>query len=272
MSRYTNKTTMMLLRMLENMMDKNIEISRISKCATQLLFSGLEPEAIPDRIKQRLLETQNEDGGFVAVPDTMWNVAFLSFFPQFRLEREKAVRWLGKQKRESGLYGRGSRDMERIPVSGILFSMIPELVDNTSLQALEQLWMSELDSLTYKAAYTLLAMKENDYTPKKEHLIYHTVKWLEEQQESNGGFAPWKGHAVGTNIYCTAVSVIALAKYPEISDEDVLKRSYEYMKDTQLDNGLWPYHEIEDGAAWGLRAMTVLEGVLEENKKGDEIV
>lgn len=39
------------------------------------------------------------------------------------------------------------------------------------------------------------------------------------------------------------------------------------MVTTQLKNGVWRYHEIEDGAAWGLRAMTEFEKMKGENNK-----
>jgi hypothetical protein len=34
------------------------------------------------------------------------------------------------------------------------------------------------------------------------------------------------------------------------------------MKNTQLPSGIWPYHEIEDGASWGLYAMSRVEEFL----------
>jgi hypothetical protein len=36
------------------------------------------------------------------------------------------------------------------------------------------------------------------------------------------------------------------------------------MKNTQLPSGIWPYHEIEDGASWGLYAMSKVEEFFEK--------
>lgn len=41
--------------------------------------------------------------------------------------------------------------------------------------------------------------------------------------------------------------------------DDIIQKAYKYILHTQLPTGLWPYHEIEDGAAWGLRALTAIE-------------
>jgi len=45
-----------------------------------------------------------------------------------------------------------------------------------------------LNSLTYKAAYTILAFNKNKYKPKtNDALICETAKWLSDQQEASGG-------------------------------------------------------------------------------------
>ena len=92
-------------------------------------------------------------------------------------------------------------------------------------------------------------------------MIEETLDWLASQQELDGGFAPWKKHPVGSNIYCTAVSMLGMLKYIHLYPQyqQNLEKAYNYICSTQLPNGLWPYHEIEDGAAWGLRALNLFE-------------
>ena len=94
--------------------------------------------------------------------------------------------------------------MHRIPVTGLAFYLLPEIATEQNLEWLEKTWSSELNSLTYKAAYTILAFNKNQYVPKtNSRLIHETVAWLSTQQEPSGGFAPWLSHPVEENVYCT---------------------------------------------------------------------
>ena len=106
-----------------------------------------------------------------------------------------------------------------------------------------------------------MAFRENNYSPNNGNLIRQTVEWLVSQQENDGGFAPWRSHPAGTEIYCTAVSSIGLLQYakdfPDV--RNALISAYNYMCRTQMKNGIWPYHELEDGGGWGLYAMTLIE-------------
>lgn len=263
MSKYTERTTMALHTMIREMYRKNIELARITKCSTQLILAGASPNSIPGNILFAVVDSQNEDGGFVSNVDTIWNIKFLSYYPETEKIRKKAVNWLNVHRTGFG-FGRSNRDIGRIPVTGIAFFLLPELcMTSRSLNWLENLWKSEIDSLTYKAAYTLMAFSANDYQPIDINLIIHTLHWIESQQEESGGFAPWKGHPVQENIYCTAVACLGLLSYPDLCDWNVLNKAYNYMISTQLKNGIWRYHEIEDGAAWALRAMTEYERLKE---------
>lgn len=109
-----------------------------------------------------------------------------------------------------------------------------------------------MNSLTYKAAYTILAFNKNKYKPKtNDALICETAKWLSDQQEASGGFAPWRSHPVGENVYCTSVALLALISMNDTAYREAIERAYVYLCKTQLKSGVWAYHEIEDGASWG---------------------
>ena len=258
MSVYSERTALSLHNMIREMYRKKIELARITKCSTQLIMAGATPNSIPMKIVDDVIQSQNEDGGFVANSDTIWNSKFLEFYPPFSNERAKAIEWLKEHRTGLG-YGRSIRDMGRIPVTGLAFYLLPELCEVDNLKWLEDLWISEKNSLTYKAAYSLMAFSKNTYLSSEDTLIKETIDWLACQQEEDGGFAPWKGHPVGTNVYCTAVSCLGLMSYPEIVDHVILEKAYSYLTHTQLKNGLWAYHELEDGAAWGLRALVEME-------------
>jgi len=245
--------------MTNEMSRKNIEISRITKTTALLLMSGLSPSSVSKEILRKCIESQNEDGGFIGNSDTIWNICLLKNFEQYRSNVEKALNWLVENLNTDGGFGRSKRDMCRIPVTGLCLYLIPQLAEKKHLEWLENTWLNEVNSLTYKAAYTLLAFCENNYKPDCENLIRDTLQWLAAQQEDNGGFAPWYKHPVGPNIYCTAIAVLGLLSYGKDIYSDQILKAYEYMKTTQLKSGIWPYHEIEDGSSWGLYAMTMIE-------------
>lgn len=261
MSVYIDRTTMCLHNMVKEMMRKNIELSRIIKCSTLMILSGVSPNSIPRDVLDTCLKSQNTDGGFVANSDTIWKVKFMSNYKGYEKNIEDAVIWLNNHRTGEG-FGRSNRDMGRIPVTGIAFYLLPRLGSLSGLKWLENLWLSEKNSLTYKAGYTLMAFSKNDYKPKNKLLIEETIEWLESQQEEDGGFAPWKEHPVGSDIYCTSISILGLLSYPDSCKKDVIKRAYNYIIKNQLKNGLWRYHELEDGASWGLLALTEIEKYL----------
>lgn len=262
MSTSSNKATLSLLNMTKEMFKKNIEISRITKTCTLLLLSGLSPLSIDHDIVQACIKSQNSDGGFVGNTDTIWNIKMLEYFPQFSEERNLAIKWLINGNIEEGGFGRSKRDMHRIPVTGLALYLLPKIANVIHLNWLEKTWLSEKNSLTYKAAYTLLAFNECKYEPSNPHILNQTADWLASQQEGNGGFAPWLNHPVGADIYCTAVATIALLEIDKVKFKEIITKAYEYMKTTQLRSGIWPYHEIEDGASWGLYALTKCESLL----------
>lgn len=152
MSIYSDRTAMSLHHMIREMYRKDIELARIVKCSVQMILSGVSANSIKDEILKKLIASQNEDGGFVSNTDTIWNAKFLSFFPRYREAYQAAIQWLDCHRTERG-FGRSSRDMGRIPVTGIAFSLHPSICNEEDLMWLEDLWLSEKNSLTYKADF-----------------------------------------------------------------------------------------------------------------------
>jgi len=255
LSLHANRATMSLLNMTREMFRKNIEISRITKTYALLLMSGLSKHDLSPLVIEQCLHTQQADGGFVGNTDTIWNIKLLEYFPEFRTERDAAIRWLITDNGVEAGFGRSKRDMHRIPVTGLALYMLPELADERTLNWLEAAWLSEQNSLTYKAAFTLLAFLGCSCRPHQPSLLEETADWLLSQQQNNGGFAPWRDHPVGPNVYCTAVAMLGLMITGNGEYREAVARACAYLCTTQLKSGIWPYHEIEDGAAWGLLAL-----------------
>lgn len=246
--------------MVAEMNGKKIELKRITKTAALLIMSGMSPNSIPQPVVTRCLEEQHDDGGWAGVADTFWNVVFLQQIEANRYSEaiEKGLRYLQAHKTPEGLWGRSRRDISRIPVAGALLYLLPELATPDTLASLERLWISEKNSLTYKAAYTLMAFRRNAYEPWTEGLIDETVRWLADNQRDDGGFAPWKSHPVDTDVFCTSIALLGLLQYPKKVEPAVFEKGFHWLVSRQLPSGIWRFHEIEDGASWGLYAMTQL--------------
>ena len=251
------KTIASLKNMIIEMNEKEIELKRITKTSSILLMSGVSKNSIPQNIVNRCLSQQNQDGGWVNIIDTMWNIFFLRKIDerQFKNNINLGLDFISTQRNSEGLWGRSKRDISRIPVTGILLYLLPELADENSLHSLEKLWQSEKNSLTYKAAYTLMAFKRNDYLPEDKQLICGTIEWLTGNQREDGGYSPWKEHPVDSDVYCTSLASIGLLQYPELVEPQVFRNAFNWLLNNQLNNGIWKFHEIEDGASWGLLAM-----------------
>ena len=201
MSLYTNKVTLSLVRITREMFRKNIELSRIVKTSALLTLSGVPPNCIDENIVKSCAENQFDDGGFAGNTDTIWSICLLRQYPVYTRQTNAAMEWLEGNSGENGGFGRTKRDMHRIPVTGLALYLLPQLAQEKHLKWLETAWTSEINSLTYKAAYTLMAFNKNNYMPQDKKLIDRTIDWLVSQQEDNGGFAPWLKHPVVPNIY-----------------------------------------------------------------------
>jgi len=52
--------------------------------------------------------------------------------------------------------------------------------------------------------------------------------------------------------------VLGMLQYKEPVPGEVFQKSYQWLLNNRLSNGIWPYHEIEDGASWALYTLTQL--------------
>jgi len=253
-----------LTNMAKEMESKHLELRRITQVCSILLRAGLSPTCVSRTLVERCIEEQQKDGGWIAVSDTVWNLYFLKQLDHqlYKSQISDALSFLQDQRNSHGLWGRSKRDIERVPVTGLLLHLLPELADPDTLSLLEQLWRGERNGLTYKAAYTLLAFKRNGYQTRETSLIDNTVSWLMRNQREDGGYAPWKTHPVYSDVYCTAVATLGLLQYTELVSPQVLNLCLQWLEANQLPQGIWAFHEIEDGASWGLWALVELSGHL----------
>jgi squalene cyclase len=243
---------------------KNIELYRLTKTSTLLMMSGVTPNSIPQYVLDKCVREQHEDGGWVSVVDTAWNVKFLTLFDRakFKEKIEKGLNFIISKRNMDGIWGRHKRDISRIPVTGLILFLLPELSSYDKLLTLEKLWLKEYLSITYKAAYILLAFNRVNYKPQDSNIIRQTVDWLVKQQREDGGFAPWKEHVIDSDVFCTSAALLGLLSYRDLVPSKVLKKGYDWLTKNQLASGLWKYHQIEDGSSWGVYALVELSKVL----------
>ncbi len=248
-----------LRNMMFEMERKGLDLVRLTKTSTILLSCGVSKSSLPKEVLHRCFAEQQSDGGWVSVVDTIWNMAYLvrCGVPIHSEPVQRGLSFLRNQRNGDGLWGRSKRDRSRIPVSGLMLFFFPELASREDIGRLETLWTAEQNSLTYKAAYFLLAISQLRPSDLNSELIERTVYWLIANQREDGGFAPWKSHPIASDVFCTSVSILALVRFRHFGPaiDSALAKAASWLVANQLPAGIWRYHEIEHGAAWGVWAI-----------------
>ncbi len=261
------RSVISLSQIARDFLHKKIELIRICRVAVLLKESGINPDTILyHKLAEKCLNMQRVDGGWADVVETMWCITLLNLFREFSDPVEKALKWLKGQSHKDGGWGKSIRDPARIPVTALLLYFLPQLSSDKALKWLENKWYEERElepRLTYKAAFTLMAFSQNDYNPENQDLITETVCWLSNQQNDGGGWSPWKDHPVGSDPWCTGITMIGLLQHPDKVPQKVVLNGFKWLKEKQLPNGLWPYHYIEEGSSWALYALVMGYSFLE---------
>lgn len=245
----------------KDFLSKEIELTRICRLAVLLKESGVNINSIIfPKIAEKCIEMQRADGGWSDVPETMWCTSLLNLSDEYEVYVERALKWIYSQRKEAQGWGKSIRDTARIPITGLMLYLLPQLSSDEYFNWLEREWKKEfqgLPCLSYKAAFTLMAFVKNNYHPEDNEIILKTVRWLADQQNNDGGWGPWKDHPVGSDPWCTGICLVSLLHYPDELPQKVLQKALEWLKEKQLPNGLWAYHYIEDGSVWALYALSM---------------
>jgi len=249
-----------LFLILRQYLGKQIEIERVAKVAVLLMRGGAsQNNSIFQKIAKRCLAEQKDDGGWIGVEDSIWCAAFLKDFEEYSQAYKTGLDWLERQRLKEGGWGKTKRDIGRIPITGILLYLLPELSNVDSLRWLEREWKGEFGlnpKLTYKSAFTLMAFKRNGYQFLDSYLLNDTLDWLISQQNKDYGWGYYQGQPVGSTPFCTGVAVRGLLQYPDGIDLNVIANGLKWIEKNQLEEGLWPDHYIEEGSVWAFYALT----------------
>lgn len=232
-----------------------LEIERRALLEYILINEGLN---FPLGFKNEIIKMQRRDGGWSNVRESVFCAALCRHHSSLQSCYRSACSWLLKIRQGNGGWGRTERDVSRIPITGLLMFILPELADKKAVEWLKREWAKDFSRstrLTYKGGFFLMGLSASKIIVGDCPLIQDTVLYLAEEQNKDGGFGPWKDHPIGSDPWSTGIELLGLLSYPELVKRDVIENAVNWLAETQLPNGLWPYHYIEEGSAyayWGL--------------------
>ncbi|MBC8457502.1 MAG: hypothetical protein H8D67_05840 [Deltaproteobacteria bacterium] len=233
----------------------SLELGRRAIPSYVLSYEGLTSSLVAD---EELRQTQKDDGGWNNVRDTALLAALCHLRRSLQDCYQSALSWLTEVRKDNGEWGLTERDTSRIPVTGLLLYLLPELSDQKVVNWLKNEWRKDFEGatrLTYKGAFFLLGLSASRVAIDDCPLIEETYSFLHAEQNQDGGFGPWKDHPIGSEPWSTGIVLLGLVSYPDLTDRSVIERAVNWLAENQLPNGLWAYHYIEEGSAyayWGL--------------------
>jgi len=262
-----NLTCIWLGRFASESVTRLQDVKRISQSLKALIDAGVSLKN--DQFYQTgncLLDKQRNDGGWTSSEETAWSIAVLKEVLQ---KEEDAIGrgcgYLDKTRHVSGGWGQTKIDIPRIPTTVLVCELVPELADKRAIDWISQEWEKDLESsvqLSYKAGFFLLAAGN-----KKEwigsDLVEKTIEYLSQDQNDDGGFAPWKNHPTGSDPWSTGVVLWGLSKWGDRVDKQIFKKALMWLRKSQLPSGVWTYHYLDDGASMAVLGIVGAHKVLQ---------
>ncbi len=242
-----------LSRLVIDLSHSHVDCVRVARSLYALSFAGTDL-GIPlfRACFSYLLEDQGNDGGWTDIEETSWSSAVMYRIAgtddaSFRA----AVGWLIKERKPTGGWGRHGRDRARIPITGLIAALLPDILADEDVTWLISEWERDfqgLVQLSYKAGFFLLAAPKNDANGLASQTLEHLAEW----QNGDGGFGPWKNHPIGSDPWSTGVVLWGLSRWVHLVDKSVIHRALAWLEGTQLPSGYWPYHYLDDGTSLAL--------------------
>ncbi|MBW1707576.1 MAG: terpene cyclase/mutase family protein [Deltaproteobacteria bacterium] len=263
MNKLTDKIAVHTIRLIEFLdiaLRNEIEAKRAALCLLSLIVAGsfIKNNTVEKAIKH-IIDKQHSDGGWMDVEEATLAVKLISMWGNYDPHiLDKGYKWILSQRNNDGGWGKTNRDISRIPVTGLLLHLLPGLSDSKAISWLTDKWRKDLKNdtkLTYKGGFFLLGLSASGVSVNDCPLIEGTYTYLFEEQNEDGGFAPWKDHPIGSDPWSTGIVLLGLLSYPNLLKREGIEKTVDWLAENQLPNGLWAYHYIEEGSAyayWGL--------------------
>jgi len=233
--------------------ERKLEPIRTGRAAVSLLLAGSNANS-PLIIKActHLLDAQVDNRGWSDPEETAWAIkAIRGLGDEEKALTQRATEWLHTVRHPDGGWGLHPRDKARIRITALISELVPDVITEKDTQWLAQEWQNDFSGsvrLSYKAGFFLLAISNKP----EDDLIARTIDHLVDDQNEDGGFGPWKGHPIGSDPWSTGVVLWGLSKWIENVDIKVIEKAISWLKKTQLPNGYWPYHYLDDGTSMAL--------------------
>ena len=120
----------------------SLEIGRKALPACILSYEGTVSPLIAD---DELRQAQKDDGGWNNVRDTALLAELCHLRRSLQDCYQSAVFWLTEVRKDNGGWGLTERDTPRIPVTGLLLHLLPELSDSKAVSWLTDEWGKDLE-------------------------------------------------------------------------------------------------------------------------------
>ena len=242
-----------LMTFLDDAITKSLEPVRVARTATALLLAGNNKSGnLFQRAVEQLIQSQRPDGGWSDPEDTAWAVGCISLARgQDDPAVQSAMRWLINERKHGGGWGVHPRDQARIRTTALISALATTVIKKEDINWLINEWQRDFNSpvqLSYKAGFFLMATPQGH----EDGLVKQTIDHLAQDQNDDGGFAPWEGHPIGSDPWSTGVVLWGLSRWVDQVDHAVLEKALNWLHETQLPSGYWPYHYLDDGTSLAL--------------------
>lgn len=235
---------------------KELEIVRVARTGYAIVnTSAIHHFGTIEETITYAIRTQKKDGGWIDPEETAWAAGLISQVKggdDFGVS--VAIQWLNSNRLTGGGWGKHSRDRARIPTTALVLNLLPEAGSDEDYMWVAQEWAKDLlgsVQLSYKAGFYLL-VADHRSIQGDSGLVDRTIKHLINDQNDDGGFAPWKNHPIGSDPWSTGVVLWGLSKWIDRIDTVVIEKALQWLEVTQLPSGYWPYHYLDEGSSYAL--------------------
>lgn len=249
-------TSFILSSLLQHIKPGLLEPIRVARSGWAVIHAGTNSGAHFWGIVENSIKTsQFSDGGWSDAEETAWAASVIL---HLRGKDDPlvltAIQWLKSNCLYCGGWGKHTRDRARIPTTALVLTLLPEAGKDVDYKWVAQEWAKDLAGsvqLSYKAGFYLLVAGHASIQGDSG-LIDRTIRHLIDDQNDDGGFAPWKNHPIGSDPWSTGVVLWGLSKWIDRVEPAVIERALHWLEVTQLPSGYWPYHYLDEGTSYAL--------------------